>query len=111
MYRDILLIFFKEPPESPSLTTNDNDIRASSLTVKWTAPVDDGGSPITGYNLVILHGQSVIRNETTSAAVREYLVDSLNKSTTYTLRVSAMNRVFQGAAIEKRVTTKYEGTL
>ncbi|XP_068732589.1 neural cell adhesion molecule 2-like isoform X2 [Montipora capricornis] len=98
-----------KPPESPSLTTNDNDIRASSLTVKWTAPVDDGGSPITGYNLVILHGQNVIRNETTSAAVREYLVDSLNKSTTYTLRVSAMNRVFQGAAIEKRVTTKYEG--
>ncbi|XP_068732590.1 neural cell adhesion molecule 2-like [Montipora capricornis] len=98
-----------KPPESPSLTTNDSDIRASSLTVKWTAPVDDGGSPITGYNLVILHGQNVIRNETTSAAVREHLVDSLNKSTTYTLRVSAINRVFQGAAIEKRVTTKYEG--
>ncbi|XP_068733590.1 tyrosine-protein kinase receptor Tie-1-like isoform X3 [Montipora capricornis] len=98
-----------KPPGSPNLTANDNDIRASSLIIKWTTPVDDGGSPITGYNLVILHGDNVILKETTSAAVREYFVDSLNKSTTYTLRVSATNKAFQGAANEKKVTTKYEG--
>ncbi|XP_068732337.1 tyrosine-protein kinase receptor Tie-1-like isoform X4 [Montipora capricornis] len=96
-------------PGSISLTTNDNDIRASSLAIKWTAPVDDGGSVITGYKLIILHDDNVILNETTSAGFRQYLVDGLNRSTTYTLRVSAMNRVFEGAASEKKATTKYEG--
>ncbi|XP_068733663.1 tyrosine-protein phosphatase Lar-like isoform X2 [Montipora capricornis] len=96
-------------PGSLSLTTNDNDIRASSLAIKWTAPVDDGGSAITGYKLIILHDDNVILNETTSAGFRQYLVGVLNRSTTYTLRVSAMNRVFEGAASEKKATTKHEG--
>ncbi|XP_068685783.1 tyrosine kinase receptor Cad96Ca-like isoform X1 [Montipora foliosa] len=96
-------------PGSLSLTTNDNDIRASSLAIKWTAPVDDGGSAITGYKLIILHDDNVILNETTSAGLRQYLVGGLNRSTTYTLRVSAMNRVFEGAASKKKATTKYEG--
>ncbi|XP_068687089.1 uncharacterized protein [Montipora foliosa] len=96
-------------PGSLSLTTNNNDIRASSLAIKWTAPIDDGGSAITGYKLIILHDDNVILNETTSAGFRQYLVGGLNRSTTYTLRVSAMNRVFEGAASEKKATTKHEG--
>ena len=107
---DILFLhFFEEPPGSPSLTTDDDDIGASSLIMKWTAPTDDGGSPITGYNLIILHGGNVILNETRSAATSEYLVESLTRSSNYTLRVSAMNRVFVGTAREIKVTTKYEG--
>ena len=105
----LYIVFVKEAPGSLSLTTNDNDIRASSLAIKWTAPVDDGGSAITGYKLIILHDDNVILNETTSASFRQYLVGGLNRSTTYTLRVSAINRVFEGAASEKKATTKYEG--
>ncbi|XP_068733606.1 uncharacterized protein [Montipora capricornis] len=96
-------------PGSLSVTTNDNDIRASSLAIKWTAPVDDGGSAITGYKLIILHDDNVILNETTSDGLRQYLVGGLHRNTTYTLRVSAMNRVFEGSASEKKATTKYEG--
>ncbi|XP_068686132.1 receptor-type tyrosine-protein phosphatase delta-like [Montipora foliosa] len=98
-----------KPPGSPSLTTNDDDLGASSLIMRWTAPTDDGGSPITGYNLIILHGVNVILNETRSAATSEYLVESLTRSSNYTLRVSAINRVFVGTAREIQVTTKYEG--
>ena len=107
----LLLYFFfvKEAPGSLSVTTNDNDIRASSLAIKWTAPVDDGGSAVTGYKLIILHDDNVILNETTSDGLRQYLVGGLHRNTTYTLRVSAMNRVFEGSASEKKATTKYEG--
>ncbi|XP_068685547.1 neural cell adhesion molecule 2-like isoform X1 [Montipora foliosa] len=96
-------------PGSPILTTNDNDIRASSLTLRWTPPIDDGGSSITGYNLIILHGDNVILNMTLSPGARAQIVDGLTKSTNYTLRVLARNKVFQGDASEKKVTTKYEG--
>ncbi|XP_068733604.1 fibroblast growth factor receptor 1-A-like [Montipora capricornis] len=98
-----------KPPGVASLTTNDNDIRASSLVMRWIAPANDGGSPVTGYILIILHGGNFILNKTTSAAANDYLVESLTRDTNYTLRVLAMNKVFQGAASEKVVRTKYEG--
>ena len=42
--------------------SSDEGIQASSLTVRWTAPADDGGSPITGYRVVILKGDTEINN-------------------------------------------------
>ena len=77
--------------------------------MRWIAPANDGGSPVTGYILIILHGGNFILNKTTSAAANDYLVESLTRDTNYTLRVLAMNKVFQGAASEKVVRTKYEG--
>ena len=95
-----------EAPGSPNITV---EIEATSLTVRWTAPDDDGGSPITGYQAVILQRGKVIENKTLGAGVRVYPFDSLNRITTYTLRVSASNKVFEGDASELKVKTKYEG--
>ncbi|XP_078381426.1 muscle, skeletal receptor tyrosine-protein kinase-like [Oculina patagonica] len=52
-----------EKPGSPVIVFSSSDIQATSLTVKWTAPADDGGSPITAYRVVILKGGTEIRNE------------------------------------------------
>ena len=101
-----LFSIITEAPGSPNITV---EIEATSLTVRWTAPDDDGGSPITGYQAVILQSGKVIENKTLGAGVRVYSFDSLNRSTNYTLRVSARNKVFEGDASELKVKTKYEG--
>jgi len=47
-----------QEPGSPVIISSATDIQATSLTVKWTAPTDDGGSSITAYRVVILKGST-----------------------------------------------------
>jgi len=78
--------------------------------VKWTAPTDDGGSPITAYRVVILKGDTEIKNENiTDPAIILLSVGGLERDTKYTVKVFARNAVFEGPAAEKEVKTKYEG--
>ena len=52
----------------------------------------------------------MILNKATTSDKLQYFVDKgLTKSTNYTLRVSALNKVFEGMADEKKVMTKYQG--
>ncbi|XP_022795733.1 opioid-binding protein/cell adhesion molecule homolog isoform X1 [Stylophora pistillata] len=45
-------------PGAASIISTEADVQASSLTVRWTAPADDGGSPITAYRVIILKGDT-----------------------------------------------------
>ena len=97
-----------EKPGSP--TTAQIGTRATSLTAKWTAPTDDGGSPITAYRVVILKNGTEIKNvniidpNTTSWSMRD-----LERNTEYTVKLFATNAVFEGPALEKAVKTKDKG--
>ena len=86
------------------------DIEATSLTVKWTAPADDGRSPITAYRVVILKGGTEIKNvNITDPLITSLSVGGLERNTEYTVKVFARNAVFEGSAGEKEVKTKDEG--
>ena len=105
-----VFFFFLGKLGSPAFKSS-LDIQATSLTVKWTAPTDDGGSPITAYRVVILKGGTEIKNENiTDPAIIHLSVGSLERDTTYTVKVVARNAVFEGPAAEKKVRTKYEGS-
>ena len=102
--------FLLGPPDAPTITTQDKDIQVESLWVKWTPPILNGGSNITEYRVIVLQDRKVIINKTTTSDKLQYFVDKgLTKSTYYTLRVSALNKVFEGMADEKNVITKYQG--
>ena len=97
-----------ETPGSPAIAQF--DILATSLTVKWTAPADDGGSPITAYRVVVLKNGAEIKNfNITDPGTTSWNAGSLERNTTYTVKVLARNAVFEGFAAEKEVRTKYEG--
>ena len=97
-----------EKPGSP--TIGQSDIQATSLTVKWTAPADDGGSPITAYRVVILKTGTEIKNENiTDPSTTNRSVGGLDKDTEYTVKVFARNAVFEGPAGKKAVKTKKKG--
>ena len=97
-----------EKPGSPTIAKL--DIQATSLKVKWTAPIDDGGSPITAYRVVIRNSSTEITYENiTDPGKTSVSIGGLERNTTYTMKVFARNAVFEGPAAEKKVTTKYEG--
>ena len=99
-----------EEPGSPAIISSTLDIQATSLTVKWIAPADDGGSPITAYRVVILKTGTEIKNENiTDPGTTSLSVGGLERDTEYIVMVFARNAVFEGPAGEKKVKTKYEG--
>ena len=102
-----LFCFPSEAPGSPAATVK---IEATSITVTWTKPADDGGSPITAYRILILRGNTKIKDENiTDTSVKYQDIEGLNKSTNYTIKLFARNYVFEGKATERKIQTKYEG--
>ena len=86
------------------------DIEATSITVNWTKPADDGGSPITAYRVLILRGNTEIKNRNiTDLTAMQLDIGGLTKSTNYSIKLFARNYVFEGNAAERKIQTKYEG--
>jgi hypothetical protein len=65
-----------------------------SATVSWTAPTNDGGSPITGYTVTSSPGGVVVSTSGSTSA----MVTGLDNGTAYTFTVVATNAVGIGAA-------------
>ncbi|MFJ6071871.1 glycoside hydrolase domain-containing protein [Streptomyces sp. NPDC093065] len=61
---------------------------ATSVTVAWSAPEDDGGSPVTGYVVTLSGGHQV---EIDDPAARNTVFTRLKSGTSYTARVRAVN--------------------
>ena len=102
-----LFCFPSEAPGSPTVTV---DIKATSITVNWTKPADDGGSPITAYRVLLLRGNTKIENRNiTDLTAMQLDIGGLTKSTNYTIKLFARNYVFEGNAAERKIQTKYEG--
>jgi hypothetical protein len=66
--------------------------------VSWSAPVSDGGSPITGYSLDVLRATTVVRTISLAGAGTSTTVTGLTNGTAYSFRVSAVNAVTTGAS-------------
>ena len=102
------VFFLLAKPGSPTIAQLDT--QATSLAVKWTAPTDDGGSPITAYGLVILKGSTEIKNvNITDPDTTSWNAGGLQRDTEYTVKVLGWNAVFEGSPAEERVKTTYKG--
>ena len=84
-------------PEVPTIgTVSSGD---DSLTIPWSAPPSDGGSPITSYDLryILSDAESKADDDWTlkegiwSAGALSHVLTGLTKDTSYDLRVRAVN--------------------
>ena len=107
-----LLLISLEEPGSPVIISSATDIQATSLTVEWTAPTNDGGTPVTAYRVVILKGSTEIKNENlTDPGITSQSVGDLERDTEYNVEVFARNAVFEGAPGQKTIRTKAIGKI
>jgi hypothetical protein len=80
-----------QPPTGLTTTT----ISSSQINLSWTAPSDNGGSAITGYQIERStdNGNTWSTIQSNTGSTTTYSDTGLSPSTSYTYRVSAINSV------------------
>jgi hypothetical protein len=79
------------PPSSPTNLTATRDHKTAI--VSWSAPTDDGGSPVSSYTVTVSDGRTV----TVDAALTSVTFDRIRKKETYTFSVVATNAIGSSA--------------
>lgn len=83
-------------PDPPAGLTSSAGNASVTLTV--TAPADDGGSPVTGYEYTTDAGATWLALTTTGTGTLTGTISGLTNATAYTIAVRALNVVGPGAA-------------
>jgi subtilisin family serine protease len=69
-----------------------------SATATFTAPVSDGGSPITGYTVRTYNGTTLLRTASVAASARSAVISGLTNGTATRFTVTASNDIGEGPA-------------
>lgn len=77
------------PPAAPTMgTPTQGD---ESAVVRWAAPANNGGAPVTGYVVRVYWGKTLVKTLNANAVARRLTVTGLSNGVTYTVSVSARN--------------------
>lgn len=95
------------PPAKPVGPLDISNVQRDSATLKWKAPKDDGGSPLTGY---IIEKRDAKKTTWSKAGkvkpdTLEYVVDGLLENNEYFFRVIAENKAGQSEPLEADAAT------
>ena len=91
-------------PGKPKITFI--DVQASYVRVKWAPPVDDGGSPVMDYRLIV---DGAPRPNRPPVIGTETFIEQLTPGKNYTVILSARNVVGYGESDSWSFTTKSKG--
>lgn len=101
-------ISLTETPDQPVGPIKISDVTQDSATLTWKPPHDDGGSPITGYNIEYRESRRAswqkagsVDKDTTSWTQAKLLEDN-----EYVFRVTAVNKKGESAPLEAQETAK-----
>jgi Ca2+-binding RTX toxin-like protein len=83
------------PPAAPTAVTATRG--NAQATVSWTAPANDGGSPITAYQVQVRIGAVVQFTDLTAGVATSRVISGLNNGQAYNFRVLAVNEFGPGA--------------
>ena len=95
-------------PSKPGQPHIDN-ITADTMTVSWTAPEDDGGSPVTGYLIEKREAGDMKWTKVAEGKMpgNKYTLTGLTPEMEYEVRVTAENKAGQSQPSASSVTAKY----
>ena len=101
---------YVEKPGKASIKSSESVIQATLITIRWTAPADGGGSPITGYRLILQKGETEIEKDNiTDPGTTTYSFRRLEKNTNYTVNLFSRNSVLEGDPTIRTIKTKFAG--
>lgn len=89
------------PPDPPTnLTAADVATLSGAVELHWGAPASDGGSALTGYDLIVKDPATgaEVQHKTYPAGTTTDQVTGLSDGTTYTFNLAAVNAVGTGVA-------------
>lgn len=96
-------------PEAPS------SVSASAATaqalVNWTAPTEEGGTPLTGYTVTPYIGSAAQPSTNVSASSTSTKITGLSNGTTYTFKVTATNAVGTSEASQPSAAVTPQDTI
>ena len=82
------------PPGAPAITAA--AAGSAQVTLSWTAPASDGGSPVTGYEVTPFIGAAAQAVVPFASTATTQAVTGLTNGVTYTLKVAATNALGTG---------------
>jgi hypothetical protein len=82
---------------------------SNHLYMRWTAPVDPVGKPVTGYAVEYTPSGGSPTLVTLASTARSYVADNLTNGTAYSVRVRAINAVGDGAFTSSVSGTPFSG--
>ena len=90
-------ILLAERPAAPDSLRRINTqfLPAGHIAVKWDAPLDDGGTPVTGY-VVFLDGLAYYNTTNADSTLSELTLTTLTVGRTHDIAVAARNRIGEG---------------
>ena len=100
------LLFFLPTGKPGKPKINFTDVQASYIRVKWTPPVDDGGSPVIDYRVIVDGASGKNRPPVTGT---ETLIEQLMPGKSYSVILSARNVVGYGESETFPFTTRTKG--
>ncbi|NIZ90484.1 fibronectin type III domain-containing protein [Kineococcus rubinsiae] len=74
----------------PTVSLAGSSATNASMTVRWSAP-DDGGSPITGYDLQVIENGNLVQTVPVSGRTTAFVLRKLTPGARYEFAVSARN--------------------
>jgi phospholipase C len=83
-----------QPPFRPTDVTETPGNRTATLT--WQTPLSDGGTPITGYDIFVDQGTTLLPVRSAKSTARSAVVGGLTNGTSYTLLIAAENNIGAG---------------
>ena len=106
------MIELSNPPSS--VTWIQESSTYNSASIEWTAPSDNGGSDITGYNITISPPPSSdstcsLGSCTVSGDTLMYNITGLNHTINYNVSVAAINCIGTGGSASTAIDIVAEG--
>jgi len=82
------------PPSAPSGPVRFSDITGDTVSFDWLPSKDDGGSPITSYQLLVSENATVWKDiGSVDSFQKNFKAKNLNEDTKYMFSVQAVNKV------------------
>ena len=91
-------------PSAPVGPIKFSDINKTTVTLSWSPPESDGGSPLTGYYIEQQESgkYTFTKTGTTMADITTYCVQRLKEKQEYVFKVYAENKVGRSEALESK---------
>lgn len=102
------LVLIVDVPEKPVGPMKIFDITKDSVTLTWKPPGNDGGAPITGYNIEYrdVNKPTWDRAGSVDSTTLSWKQTNLLEDSEYVFRVTAVNRKGESAPLELQGTVK-----